>query len=279
MAQVFYRLLIVGLLCGVSITANLKAADSAAEGSKGHSGRVYSPVEHQDEVLTAFINKAAESNKLALLVMGANWCHDSRGLAKRLNSQQVKDQIEQNYDVLYIDVGYLSNIKPVITRFGIPVIYATPTVLVLDPKSEKVINRDNMHIWRSAGTIGQQQTLDYFNDIAENKAARLQAVLELDLTSNKDVKRLITSIDRFELSQANRLYKAFEIVGPLLQADIEGKEAGKIDEYWRAVSRYRRQLTDDLVLLRKQVVEFANSGGEENKTLEFPSYTKFEWEK
>lgn len=279
MAQLFYRLLMISLLSGVSITAQLIAAENSSEDSHHQSGRVYYPVEQQDQVLTAFMERAAESNKLALVVMGANWCHDSRGLAKQLKSQAVKTQIEQNYDVLYVDVGYLSHIKPVITRFGIPIIYATPTVLVIDPKSEKVINRDNMHIWRAAATIGKQQTIDYFNEVADNKAARLQTVLQLDLTSNNHLKRLIKSIDQFEQDQAKRLYKAFEIVGPLLQADIEGKEAGKIDEYWRAVSRYRRQLTDDLVLLRKQVVDSAESDDVEGKTLEFPSYAKFDWEK
>src|SRR5210317_356036 len=94
----------------------------------------------------ALAKKAAISNnKLMLVIMGANWCHDSRALASRLHTQPLDAVIEERYETVFVDVGYLDKGRDVITSFGIPAYYATPTVLVVEPSSGQVINDKNRH--------------------------------------------------------------------------------------------------------------------------------------
>jgi hypothetical protein len=45
--------------------------------------------------LSAASETARESNKLVLVIMGANWCHDSRSLASRINKEPLKTAINE----------------------------------------------------------------------------------------------------------------------------------------------------------------------------------------
>ena len=52
------------------------------------SETVYVSSDHpMDDVQKALV-KAKSSNKLLLIVMGAQWCHDSRGLAKNFENEE-----------------------------------------------------------------------------------------------------------------------------------------------------------------------------------------------
>jgi hypothetical protein len=280
MSQGVNRLIfLMGLMLLVFVGSPL-AKEKTAEDSdlRTDSGRVYLPVQDQILQVDKLLEKAVGSKKLALIVMGANWCHDSRSLAKKLFDVQLQSKIEKNYEVSFVDVGFLENIKPVITRFGIPIIYATPTVLVVDPESGQVINRDNMHIWRSAAKINHQETLEYFEEIATNRYQKVKQLKAVDAGENPRLLALNESINEFEQTQAIRLYQAFEIVGPLLKADIAGEATAESELYWKALSKYRRKLTNDLVALRVKAKELSRSDESSTKTLDFPTYSKLAWE-
>jgi hypothetical protein len=42
-------------------------------------------------------------------MMGANWCHDSRALASRIYEEPLSTIINEHYETLFVDVGYLEN--------------------------------------------------------------------------------------------------------------------------------------------------------------------------
>ncbi|MEM9058614.1 MAG: hypothetical protein AAGD86_14135, partial [Pseudomonadota bacterium] len=67
--------------------------------------------------------RALQNNRLAMYVLGANWCHDSAGFAGLLGEADTAKLIEADYELQFINVGYLENIRDVVTLFDVPVIY------------------------------------------------------------------------------------------------------------------------------------------------------------
>jgi hypothetical protein len=104
------------------------------------SGELYLPSDDAMADVSNALNAARESNKLVLVAMGANWCHDSRALASRLYQQPLNALIDEHYEIVFVDVGFLDKGKEVISSIGPPVYYATPTVLILDPVSGRGID-------------------------------------------------------------------------------------------------------------------------------------------
>jgi len=270
---------LLGLVIFVCVVLGVSTHSEAHSDKKNiyETGNLYLPSNDQMGDVDKTIAKANKNNKLALIVMGANWCHDSRSLASKLYQPDVKEIIDANYELVFIDVGYMTKIKKVITRFGMPVIYATPTVLIVDPKTQKLINSDNMHIWRAADSLSILQTIEYFSEVAKNRQTRLAALSSIEGVDMAKLKQLNQSISDFEQLQADRLYKAYTIVGPLLKQKKEGGKAKDFDQSWGSVAFYRYKLTDDLTKLHRQAVEIASQENS-NKKLSFPKYSAFEWE-
>ena len=161
------RLTLIILLAMFALVACSQSAPSvtAKAPAKNTSGKKYdaeTAFQPSNAVMTEIddlLVRAEASDKLALIVMGANWCHDSRGFVKTLNNKRLQEVLDDRYEVLLVDVGYLQRGRKVIERFGIPIIYGTPTVLVVDPRSELLINRDDMHRWRDAARIDVNEAI------------------------------------------------------------------------------------------------------------------------
>ncbi|MHA7873607.1 MAG: thioredoxin family protein, partial [Hyphococcus sp.] len=113
----------------------------------------------------AALAAAAISSKRPLLVLGGNWCHDSRGLAAKFQRQELASVIEDNYELVWIDVGRRDRNLDVAERFGVDKVTGTPTVLVLSPEGD-LLNADSVHDWRRADSISYADTLAYFQEFA-----------------------------------------------------------------------------------------------------------------
>ncbi len=218
--------------------------------------------------------KALKDNKLVLVVMGANWCHDSRALAARLETPPLSQLIDDRYETVFVDVGNLDKGKDVITSLGEPVWYATPSVLIIDPASGKLINANNRHQWGAAANINMQDSLDYFELMAATDldAFRMEAEQAEQLTS------LLTQIDAFEQQQAERLYEAYAVLTPMLEAYKNGDRDQWSDKTWDEISKFRMQVPVDMDALRQEARQRV-AAGEENIKLKFPEYPAFSWEK
>lgn len=113
----------------------------------------------------AALGRAAERNRLVLLVMGANWCHDSRGLAGWLSTPRFARMIHVRYELVYVDVGIPQtgegrNID-IARRFGIEEIVGTPTVLILSPDGA-LLNAVTAPTWRNAASRSEDEVFEYF---------------------------------------------------------------------------------------------------------------------
>ncbi len=105
-----------------------------------------------------------------MVVMGANWCHDSRGLAARFSKPEFQSLIEDNYELVYVsagtDPGQKDQNKDVSKRFGVKAIAGTPTVFISTPDGT-VLNEDSAGYWRRAESIPDDMSYAYFQMYAK----------------------------------------------------------------------------------------------------------------
>jgi len=241
--------------------------------SPEESGELYLPSKDAMANVTATINAAKESNKLTLVVMGANWCHDSRALASRLNQEPLKTLVNENYQTIFVDVGFLDKGKDVINRLGPPVYYATPTVLIVDPVNGRLVNAQDRHRWADAFSISMEESVEYFQQMAN---ADLTALRDEKIVPD-DLQNLLTEIDAFEQQQADRLYEAYTVLGPMLKAYKAGDKETFSEELWNEVRDFRYKVPADVDALRSEAWGRI-AAGEANTRLSYPEYPAFSWE-
>lgn len=265
-------LLSAGLSAAGVYASDDAVSDKAAQQAPA-KGELYLPSESAMADLRAGFDAARESNRLALVVMGANWCHDSRALAARLYEQPLSTIISQYYEIIFVDVGYLDKGKDVITSLGIPVYYATPTVLIVDPVNSRVINAFNRNQWGDAASISMEESVDYFAQFAQTDRDASQS----DDTPDENLKKLLADIEVFEQVQAARLYEAYAVLTPMLRAYKEGDKQAFSETIWNEVRDYRYQVSADVLALRAEAGE-RSAAGETGIKLEYPVYPAFSWE-
>jgi len=108
---------------------------------------------------------AKVSRRNVLLVLGGNWCHDSRGLAGKFEEPELAAVVADGYELVWVDVGYRDRNLDVAQRFGVLEVRGTPTVLILSPEGE-LLNADSVHDWRTADSKPYDETLVYFKKYA-----------------------------------------------------------------------------------------------------------------
>ena len=165
----------------------------------------------------------------------------ARAFVERLKSAEMKPVLEASYEYILVDVGPLDKGREVINRFGMPVIYGTPTVLVVDPNSGYQVNRESMHQWRNAYSINPEETAAHFSELAANS--------KVSVTSpgrkHKAVQEALNAIDAFEREQAERIYAAFEVIGPMIVME-RSERPDEFADLWNELRDFRYQITEDL---------------------------------
>src|SRR5210317_843487 len=151
------------LLCIVTLVICLGlVAGCAGAAETDPDGKLFQPSEDPLADVQQALGRAEKSDRLALVVLGANWCHDSRALASRLHNPPLAELIQQHYELVFVDVGFLDQGRDVMQQFGVPHFYATPTVLIIDPSSRALVNDEDRHVWGNAYNIDMSSSLQYF---------------------------------------------------------------------------------------------------------------------
>lgn len=142
------------------VTAQEQPPAKAAEG-------LYYPAQaNGPAVLDQALAKAAASNRRAVIVFGADWCHDSRALAQVLTSEAFKSEFSARYDVTLIDIG-----KPqtgeghnleLVKRLGVKNLKSTPALFVISPEGKLLNSKKDAVSWRNAESRGTQAIMAWF---------------------------------------------------------------------------------------------------------------------
>lgn len=90
-----------------------------------------------------------------MLVMGANWCHDSRALAGLLETPRFAELIAREYELVFVNVGMPQtgdgHNLDIAARFGLEELPGTPNVLILSPFGT-LLNAETATSWRNAAS-------------------------------------------------------------------------------------------------------------------------------
>ena len=257
---------IVTLAIGLGlVVSHVSAADTDAE------GRLYQPSENPVADVQRALDRAAADNRLALVVLGANWCHDSRALASRLHRPPLVELVQQHYELVFVDAGFLDKGRAVMQQFGVAHYYATPTVLIIDPSIGQVINNEDRHQWGNAYKIDMSTSVRYFEKWVEDDSVA-DPVLD-----SAELRRHYAQIDEFEQQLANRVAAGYAVVGPMLEAYAAGNAPEEFDASWNELRDFRGAIPGDIRELRDDARRRV-SAGEQDIQIVFPEYPLLSWE-
>lgn len=113
------------------------------------AGAVYESGVDAGAAIDAALARAEARQVNALLVFGANWCHDSRGLADVLTTNPaLAPYAASQFETVFIDVGTRSRNLDQLARFGVEDIFGTPTLVIASAQGA-TLNADSVHHWRT----------------------------------------------------------------------------------------------------------------------------------
>jgi hypothetical protein len=118
----------------------------------------------------AALVRAGQSGKRVLLVMGANWCHDSRALAGWLATDRFAELIERKYELVFVDIGRpRRGDRPnlaIARRFGVMELPGSPNVLVL-LNNGVLVNSTAATGWRNSASRTGDDIYDELATLAD----------------------------------------------------------------------------------------------------------------
>lgn len=225
----------------------------------------YRPDVQMREAVQQTLERARNEEKLAIIALGAEWCHDSRALGSRFSEPSMQQILGDHYATLFVDVGYLADRRDITEPLGYPINFGTPTVLIIDPETGGLVNFAEVSMWQSADTVSLEEYEAYFSGLAMNwKTGEVSPLTE----------PASEALQAFTDRNVERLMAAYTLLGPLLadydEDRLESAEA--FETLWVEVREFRSQLQQDLTTLRLAEAGSVDSG------LEWPEYGPFSWE-
>ena len=155
------------MLAGCAVVTQQVRSAAAPHGPEARSFTV-SPDARGD--VDKALARAAANDKRVMLVMGANWCHDSRALAGQLESGRIAALVKDRYELVYVNVGMPQegdgHNLDIARRFGVDDLPGTPNLLVLTAQG-KLVNGDTATTWRNAGSRSEDEIYEELQRLAE----------------------------------------------------------------------------------------------------------------
>lgn len=148
------------VLAGLALVP-LSAVSAEPHGGDHPEARPFDQEADASALIDAALARAQIAEKRVIAVMGANWCHDSRGLAGWFAEPRFAAMLMPKYEIVYVDVGYKDRNIDIAQRFGVNAIKGTPTVLVLSADGA-LLNRKSAPKWRNAASRTEADIFTYF---------------------------------------------------------------------------------------------------------------------
>ena len=118
----------------------------------------------------AALASADTNGKRVLLVMGANWCHDSRALAGWLETPRFQAMLADRYEVVFVNIGMPQtgdgHNLAIAKRFGLDTLPGSPNALVLSGDGT-LVNAETATSWRNAASRSEDAIYDELVALAE----------------------------------------------------------------------------------------------------------------
>ena len=105
--------------------------------------------------------RAKASGKLLLVDLGGNWCLDCRIFAGTVALPDVNAWVRRHYEIVTVDTGRHDKNLSVQTRYGLAEAKAVPNLLIIDPKTDKLVNEGTTIALNDARSMNPQGLVDY----------------------------------------------------------------------------------------------------------------------
>jgi thiol-disulfide isomerase/thioredoxin len=122
----------------------------------------YNEKANADAQVAAARKLALKSHKRLLIDLGGNWCLDCRLLAGTIDLPEVKRFVDAHFVVVTVDVGRFDKNGQIAAGYGIKGrLKGVPAVLVVDPRSNKLLNAGRETELSDARSMGPQALADW----------------------------------------------------------------------------------------------------------------------
>ncbi len=163
-------LLSLALLVTPLTPSPITAQDLSHRPHEEESGH-YDASRDADADVNMMLTKIAKNGKMGIIILGANWCHDSRGLAKHFDSERFQAMLKPRYEIVYVDVGVpqIGNGRNlhIAKRFNLKKLKGTPTVAIIN-SSGKLLNKKDAPKWRNADSRDEDDIFNHFANFSAN---------------------------------------------------------------------------------------------------------------
>jgi hypothetical protein len=137
--------------------------------------RLYDASINASEAVDAALARAAENKRNVLIVLGANWCHDSRAFAGWTQSERIGALIEERFELVFINVGMPQtddgHNAHIMRRFGFEKQEGTPLV-IMTSFDGIVLNAETAQSWRNTASRTEDEIYDELALMATTEIAR-----------------------------------------------------------------------------------------------------------
>jgi thiol-disulfide isomerase/thioredoxin len=163
MSRVLAALLLSGVLAAQAFAATPPRAGIASFAElKTPLPYPYDEAANANADVAKAMARAKARHKLLLIDLGGNWCGDCRVLAGTTELPPIRAFVDKHYEVVTVDVGRFDRNLQVPAHYGFTKrLVGVPTLLVVDPNGDRLLNRDDVFALSSAGSMSPQALADW----------------------------------------------------------------------------------------------------------------------
>lgn len=114
-----------------------------------------------EAAVKAAMARSKAGKKLLLIDLGGNWCPDCRILAGTMELPQLKTFVRRHYEVVMVDIGRYDRNMQIPAGYGIAKPEGVPTLLVIDPKTNTLLNPGRTSALADARSMTPQALADW----------------------------------------------------------------------------------------------------------------------
>lgn len=106
--------------------------------------------------------RAVKAHKRVLIDLGGNWCLDCRLLAAVMETPRMRPFVAKHFEVVTVDVGRFDQNMDIPASYGVKGrLQGVPAVLIVDPKTNRLINAGRETALADARSMTPQAVADW----------------------------------------------------------------------------------------------------------------------
>ncbi len=105
--------------------------------------------------------QARREHKLLLVDLGGNWCGDCRVLAGTMATPAIHRFVDAHYVVALLDTGRMDKNLQVPARYGVTKLQGVPSLLIVDPRTDRLVNAGHVPALADARHMSPQALADW----------------------------------------------------------------------------------------------------------------------